>query len=114
MPGSARAGPPGGIEGNSQFMDNKFHTQYTATRPTTAATTAKAPSRALMRLAAGATPARGASPGAPAGREVCGEAGAAAAGRGAEGPRGSVGGGLCGTRGPLGAGDRGADAGGGT
>src|SRR6266571_264063 len=91
-------------------MDNKFHTQYTATRPTTAATTANAPSRALMRLAAGATPARGASPGAPAGREACGEAGAAVAGRGPEGTPGSEVGGLGGASGPLAAGDPAADA----
>src|SRR6266481_5051310 len=94
-------------------MDNKFHTQYTATRPTTAATTAKAPSRALIRLAAGATPARGASPGAPAGREACGEAGAAVAGRGPEGTPGSEEGGLGGASGPLAAGDPAADADGG-
>src|SRR6267143_1175578 len=94
-------------------MDNKFHTQYTATRPTRAATTAKAPSRALMRLAAGATPARGASPGAPAGREACGEAGAAVAGRGPEGTPGSEVGGLGGASGPFAAGDPAADGDGG-
>src|SRR5207245_9390045 len=86
-------------------MDNKFQTQYTATRPTIAATTARAPSRTLMRLAAGATPARGASPGAPAGREACGEAGAAVAGRGPEATPGSEVGGLGGASGPLAAGD---------
>ncbi len=90
-------------------MDNKFHTQYTATKPTTAATTAKAPSRKLMRLPAGTTPERGASPGAPAGREACGEAGAAVAGRGPEGTPGRDVGGLGGAGDPLAAGEPTAD-----
>src|SRR2546428_13585538 len=94
-------------------MDNKSHPQYTATRPTTAATTAKAPSRALMRLAAGATPARGASPGAPAGREACGEAGAAVAGGGPEGEARGGGGGVGGGSGPPPGGGTGGAGGGG-